>query len=141
MQVIILGLAVCRYIAMMRPAWKKSALVQLVFRDGLLLFTTVFGLFLFLTITILAKSDADLIAHFWFMSIISCVGCKAIINMQHLAAEKSGASNGAMVAEFTTDVIGLSTDPDAYCMHSVPIHACLQLDHRSDNSFTEAPGG
>jgi hypothetical protein len=45
MQVIILGLAFCRYIAMTRPEWEKSALVQLMFRDGLLLFLTVFGRF------------------------------------------------------------------------------------------------
>jgi hypothetical protein len=40
--------------------------------------------------------------------------------MQNLAVGKSDASlNGATVAQFTTDIVGLGTDADENYMHSI----------------------
>jgi hypothetical protein len=44
-QFIILGLAIYRYFTMSRPPRLASGIVALMFRDGLLLIVTVFGMY------------------------------------------------------------------------------------------------
>jgi hypothetical protein len=68
-------------------------------------------------------------------------GCRVIINMQRLSVEKrKDGLTEATVAEFTTDIAGLSTDFDAYYMHSTPVRTRLQPDHEGDIQSTEALG-
>lgn len=49
-------------------------------------------------------------------------GCKVILNMQHLAIEESKENrNDPSIANFTTDFIGLETDPDTYTLTSLAV--------------------
>lgn len=54
--------------------------------------------------------------------------------MQHLAAHEDC---GPTIAEFTTDVGGLSTDFDSYYLHSIP-HLDLHAGHQCDTAVEGA---
>jgi len=93
-QVTILGLTLLKYKVAVKHGWGKIPIMMLMVRDGTAAF---FILLIITTLTVVATSTQTQYAplgNSWLLSIVSCSGCRLIINMQNLPTRSETTSGG-----------------------------------------------
>ncbi|KZP30107.1 hypothetical protein FIBSPDRAFT_946220 [Athelia psychrophila] len=81
-----------------RAAWGRTPLSQLVMRDGTTSFAVILGLIVVEVIYVATQNDVAFTLIYWFLPLLSVIGCRLILNLQKLNRPKEETE----LSEFTT---------------------------------------
>jgi len=81
-QSIILYLTIRKHIIASRSGWSRTPIVSLLIRDGAVAYAVIFALQIVTMVYLITGGFA--FVQYWLMGILSCVGCRLIINLQRL---------------------------------------------------------
>ncbi|KAJ7770151.1 hypothetical protein DFH07DRAFT_711548, partial [Mycena maculata] len=95
-QAIILVLTLLRYL---RGQWVGTSLGNLLIRDGSIVYFILFATTLSAVVYSVLGLSLGMTEYAWFLSIVSCVGCRLILNMQRLPSSRTSESGSNTDAE------------------------------------------
>lgn len=88
LQASILYFTLRKHILAGRSGWTRTPIITLMIRDGAGAFAVIFALQI-ATMVFLTKGGGFAFMQYWLMSILSCVGCRLIINLQRLGMREN----------------------------------------------------
>jgi len=111
-QAIILGLTLVKFL---QGRWVGTSLGNLLIRDGSIVYLVFFASTMTAAVNSISGLNVGMTEYAWYISLISVVGCRLILNMQSLPVTDSSFRRSSSL-----ELTALNNDIESYPVHQLP---------------------